>query len=164
MTMNRFMKNTALVLSSITLMAVIIPSGAVVFASSSSNVENVDTNTRNKVLKDVTNELIRISVEHGFGVDLVNLSDFEKEIVLNEFYVQMPETRNPVVAVLGAIAAVIAIGKYGYDAGRYGAMRLSDSGVVTRGTYKNYPALYPAVTATFGVMVGLGFDDWMRGR
>lgn len=115
-------------------------------------------------VEQVKTRMQGIATDMGFGNDLSALSDAQKDAVLDYYFAHTPQPRSLVGTVFGVISGVIVVGRASYDVGYYAAKRCAEAGIVTRSTYKNYPYLYPAINATFGFLVALGFDDYMHNR
>lgn len=82
------------------------------------------------------------------------------------------QTRSAVgvaAAIVGIIVGAGAIGKHGYDAGRYAAMPADAKRVLTKSQYRAksnyyYWMILGACTGAFGVtapFIANGFNDWM---
>lgn len=68
-------------------------------------------------------------------------------------------------AVLGAIAAAMAVTKGMYEAGQYAARQVDSRGILTKSQYKPNGGLWmTAITVGVGWSAALGFDDYMYGR
>ncbi|MGM9886564.1 MAG: hypothetical protein ACI31W_04910 [Lactococcus sp.] len=95
--------------------------------------------------------------------DIQALSLTQQDMIYNNYMKILSRERNPIVAVLGAIAAAVTIAQSLYAAGRYAAMQCVSHNWLSRSAYKtgNY---FGMIVATFGLTVALGFDDYMYGR
>ncbi|MDR2833405.1 MAG: hypothetical protein LBV67_06800 [Streptococcaceae bacterium] len=158
--MRKLIKNVIIASMSINMLAAtVIPASASVLYTSGHAQEEANLNSLEAEIKKFHQFLEKKGI-----TDIQARTDEEKEILLNQYLNQLGRTRS-VGAVLGAIAAAIAIGKGLYGAGRYAAMQAVSRGWISKTQYRrNGGGYYWSIVAGFGFFVANGFDDYMWDR